>query len=128
MKFKAKPEKGNMLLMSAVIILLLVTCIFWLIIRKYLYFGFYLFFTLAIAHMYYFTNYYIKENYFVTTLGFIKIKIKYDSILSVENLTDKVKLKLRNFGITIYPNNKDIFVAKLNSKLTNKNSYNIMNK
>ena len=128
MKFKARPEKSNILLMSSIILLLLVTCIFWLILRKYVYCLVYFILTLFIAYTYFFTFYYIKENRFVARLGLIKISIKYDEIRKVESLKDKVKVHLKYFCITLYPNNQDIFVAKLNSKLTNKNSYNIMNK
>ncbi len=127
MKFKARPEKSNLLLMSSIILLLLVTCVFWLILRMYIYCIIYFVLTLFLAYTYFFTFYYVKEKYFVTRLGLIKINIKYDSIKKVENLKDKVKLHLKYFNIMIYPNNQDIFIAKLNSKLTNKNSNNIMN-
>ena len=128
MKFKAKLEKSNVLLMSSIIFLLLVTCVFWIILREYLVGVIYFALTLFLLYTYFFTSYYLKEKFFVTKLGLIKVRIKYDSINQVENLKDKVKLHLKYFNITIYPNNQDIFVAKLNSKLTNKNSYNIMDK
>lgn len=127
MKFKVKPEKSNLVLMSSILLFLLVTCILWLILREYVYFTIYLVLTLLIFYVYFFTFYFIKEEYFVTKLGFLKIKIKYENIRSVENLKEGVKLNLKKFSMNIYPHNKDIFVAKLNSKLTNKNSYNIIN-
>jgi len=103
--------------MISLILILIVICIFWLILREYLYFIIYIILTLLIAYTYYFTCYYIKDKYFITKLGFIKIKIKYDSIKSVENLKDRVKIYLKNLKFDVYPNNKDIFVIKLNSKI-----------
>jgi len=117
MKFKFKPEKSNLFLMTSIIFLLFATCVFWLIIKEYIYFSVYIILTLLIAHMYYFTSYFIKDNYFVTRLGFVTIKIKYSKIMKVESLKDKVKIILNSFSIDIYPKNKEIFLAKLNSKI-----------
>jgi len=128
MKFKFNPEKSNKLLMSSIIFLSFVTCLFWIILREYIYFIVYFSLTLFIAITYFCTRYYIKDNYLIIKLGFISIKISYLRINNVENLNDKVKLNLIKYSLNIYPQNKDIFVAKLNSKLTNKNSYNIIDK
>lgn len=128
MKFKFKPNKSNLFLMSSTIMLLVFVCLLWLVLREYIYCTVYGVLTLIIAYTYYFTSYYIKDNYFETRLGFINIKINYKNIRKVEVVNDKVKIYLNKIKFDIYPNYKDIFVVKLNSKLTNKNSHNIMNK
>lgn len=128
MKFRVKYEKSNIFLMSSIILCLLVTCMFWLILREYIYFAVYFALTLFISYTYFFTSYFIKEKYFVVRLGLINIKIKYSGIKSIEDGKDKLKINLKRFSFTVYPSNKEIFVAKLNSKLTNKNSNNIISK
>lgn len=117
MKFKVKHEKSNLIFMSSVIILCLVTCIFWLMLREYIYFIIYFLLTLIISHIYYFTNYYIKDNYLKIKLGFIKIKIQYEKMIKIENLEKSINLKFKNFDMKIYPNNKDIFYVELNNKM-----------
>ncbi|MBE6156560.1 MAG: hypothetical protein E7161_02325 [Firmicutes bacterium] len=117
MKFKFKPEKSNLFLMTSIIFLLFITCIFWLIIKEYIFFSVYIMLTVIIAHIYYFTSYFIEAKYFVTKLGFIKIKIKYSDIRKIEDMQEKVKISLKSFSFYVYPRNKDIFVAKLNSKI-----------
>lgn len=117
MKFKIKHEKTNLVFMSSVIVLSLVTCIFWLMLREYIYFLIYLVLTLLIAFVYYYTYYFIKKDSLIIKLGFIKIKIKYSSIKKIENLNNCIRLTFKNFNMNIYPNNKDIFFAEINSKL-----------
>ena len=126
MKFKFKPNKSNLFLMSSTILLLIFVCLLWLVLREYIYFAVYGVLTLIISYTYYFTSYYIKDRYLETRLGFIFIRIKYRNIKKVELVNDKVRIHLKNVKFNICPNNKDIFVVKLNSKLTNKNSHNIM--
>lgn len=120
MKFKVKPEKSNLLLMSTLLLLCLTTCFMWLVIREYICFGIYFALTLIIAHMYYFTSYILKEDILIIKLGFIKIKINYNKISNIEVIKDRVKLNFKKLNINIYPNNKEIFVAKINSKLNSK--------
>lgn len=122
MKFKVKPEKSNLFLMTIVLMLCLFTCLLWLVLREYIYFSIYSIITLLLGHMYYFTSYIINEKYLIIKLGLLNIKIKYNKIMKVENLKDKVKVYLKTVNINLHPKNKDIFVAKLSSKLTNKNS------
>ena len=122
MKFKVKYEKSNFVLMTSIILLSIITCILWFILKEYIYFSVYFILTLLISYIYYFTYYYIKKDGLIFRLGFIKIKLKYNNIKKVENLKDKVKIYFNKININIYPKNKDIFVAELNSKLTNKNS------
>lgn len=117
MRCKIKHEKSNLVFMSSVILLSLITCVFWFVLNEYVYFLIYLIVTLLLAYIYYFTFYYLKENSLVIILGFIKIKIKYSSILKVENLKNGIKLNFKNISMNIYPNNKDIFFAELSNKM-----------
>lgn len=117
MKFKVKHEKNNLAFMTSVIILCLVTCIFWLILREYIYCIIYFLLTILIAHIYYFTFYYIKDNYLKIKLGFIIIKIKYEKIFKIENLEKSINLVFKSFDMKIYPNNKDIFYTELNNRM-----------
>lgn len=117
MKFKFKPEKSNLIFMSSLLILCLMTCLFWLSFREYIYFTIYFVLTLLIGYVYYFTVYVIYENYLVVRLGFINFKFKYENIKSVENIKNGIKINYKNIKFTIYPNNRDIFSVKLNSKI-----------
>ena len=117
MKYRIKHEKSNKIFMTSVIILCLVTCMFWFILREYIYFSVYLFLTLLISYIYYFTYYYLKEEYLVIILGFIKVKIKYQKIIKIENLKNSVKLYFNGLSMDIYPNNKDIFYADMLDKM-----------
>lgn len=121
MKFKVKFEKGNFYLMTLILTLCLFTCLVWLVLREYFYFIIYLIFTITIAQGYYFTNYIIEKNYFVIKLGIITIKIKYKKIKKVKIENNLVKIYFNKSKIKIYPKNKEVFVNKLNSKLTRKN-------
>lgn len=120
MKFKFKPQKSNLFFMSSVIILCLFTCIIWLILREYIYFSIYFLLTLVIAYTYYRTKYIIEDKYLIIKLGFLKIKINYQKITEAKKENDYVKVKFIKYGINIYPNNKDIFILKINEKLTEK--------
>lgn len=117
MKFKVKHGKSNLIFMSSVIILCLVTCIFWLMLREHIYFTVYFLLTLIISHIYYFTFYYINDNYLKIKLGFINIKIKYNKIFKIESLEKCINLVFKSFNMKIYPNNKDIFYTELNNKM-----------
>jgi len=128
MKFSVKYEKSNIMLMTSIFILLLITSLLFLVFKEYLYFIIYLIITLLISYVYFGTSYFVKEKYFVTKLGFIKIKIKYSNISNVIIEKDRVIIYLNKFSFSIYPSNKEIFLAKINSKLTNKNSCNIIKK
>ena len=117
MKYKIKHEKANLLFMSSVIIFCLITCIFWIMLREYIYFFAYLILILIISYIYYFTYYFLEERYLVFKLGFIKIKLKYSKIKKVENLKNNIKLTFNKMSMNIYPNNKDIFYLELNNKM-----------
>jgi len=117
MKFKIKHEKSNLIFMSSVIILCLVTCVFWFLLREYIYFIIYFLLTLVISHMYYVTYYFLEKDKIIFKLGFIKIKIKYKNIKKIENLKNSIKITFNNFSMNIYPDNKDIFFAEINSKM-----------
>ena len=113
MKYKIKHEKSNLILMSSVLILCLITCYVWFIFRKYIYFSIYLILTIIITHIYYFTYYYIKNDSLIIKLGFIKVRIKYNKIKSIKILKNSVKLNLEKISLNLYPNNKDMFYTEL---------------
>lgn len=117
MKFKVKPEKSNMAFMTSTFFLLIITCILWIILKEYIYFVVYFILTILLAYIYYFTSYTIKDKYLVIKLGFIVLKINYNKITNVELIKNKVKVNLKKFSLDLYPDNKDIFVAKVNSKI-----------
>lgn len=117
MKYKIKHEKSNLMFMSSVLILSLVTCIFWIILREYIYFSVFFILTIFIGYIYYFTFYYIDKKYLIIKLGFIKVKIKYDKIKDIEKLEKSIKLNFKNISMNIYPNNIDIFYTDLKSKM-----------
>ena len=89
----------------------------WLAIREYIYFFIYISLTLIIAHIYYFTTYTIYNKKLIIKLGIIKLKINYKNIKKVELVKERVKLQLDKFSINLYPANKEMFIAKINSKL-----------
>ena len=117
MQYKIKHEKSNIVFMTSVMIMCLLTCVIWFVLREYSYFIIYLIATLLVFHIYYFTYYYIKENYLLIKLGFIKIKFKYKNINNIENKKEGIKLKFNNLSMNIYPSNKDIFYAELLNKV-----------
>jgi len=113
MKYKIKHEKSNLILMSSVLILCLITCYVWFIFREYLYFSIYLILTIIIIHIYYFTYYYIKNDSLIIKLGFIKVRIKYNKIKSIDLLKNSVILNLEKISLNLYPNNKDKFYNEI---------------
>ena len=117
MKYKIKYEKSNLVFMTSVIILCLITCVFWFILKEYNFCAIYFFLTLILAHIYYFTYYYLNEKKLVIKLGFIRFKIKYSSILKVENKNAGIKLFFKYMSMTIYPCNKDVFFSELINKV-----------
>ena len=120
MKYKIKHEKGNLVFMTSVIIMCLITCGLWLMLKEYTYFSIYLIITLLIAIFYYFTYYYLKDNYLIIKVGFINVKIKYKKIKKIDNLQNSIRLTYGKISMNIYPNNKDIFFAELSSKVKGK--------
>lgn len=117
MKFKVKHEKSNLVFMSSVIILCFITCIFWLMLREYIYFCVYFIISLIITHIYYVTSYIIENDSLVIKLGFIKVKFKYEKLLRVSILDKSINLVFKNFKMNIYPSNKEIFYTELVSKM-----------
>lgn len=126
MKFKVKPEKSNFVLMTSMFIMSLIVCILFLVLHEYIYSLIYFILILVISHIYYFTYYYLKDNGLIIRLGFIRIKFNYKNILDVNEISEKVRIKLKNITLNIYPNNREIFISKLKSYLTNESSYNII--
>ena len=117
MKFKFKPEKSNLFFMSSTFVLCLITCLFWLSFREYIYFIIYFSLTLLLAFIYYFKSYIIKEKYFIIRYGFINIKLKYSNIKSIKEQNGGVKIYLNKINFVAYPANKDIFIASISSKI-----------
>ena len=117
MRYKIKHEKSNKVFMSSIFILCLITCLFWILLREYIYFGIYFVLTLILSYMYYFTYYYLLEDKLIVRLGFIKIQIKYKKIKKINNLKNSIKLYFNNWSVNIYPVNKDIFYVDLLDKM-----------
>ncbi len=117
MIFKVKYEKNNLFLMSTILILCLFTCLFWLILTKYIYALIYFVLTIFIGYTYYFTNYELNDKYLVIKLGFIKIKIKYNNIWQVQKKENYLTLVFHHFNINVFPKEKDIFIIKLQEKI-----------
>ncbi len=113
MKFKVKNTKSNLVTMTFLIILCFITCIFWLYLKKYLIFSIYFILTLIIAHMFYFTTYYINNKYLIIKLGFLKIKINIKKIKKITQNAEKVIIDLNKIHFTLYPANPDIFINSL---------------
>ena len=116
MVFKFKPERANLYLMITMFILLGFNTIVWLILRKYLFFSIMLIFTIIFINIYFMTKYELTDKYFITYLGFIKIKINYNKIKNVEVINNKINIKLKYFTIDIYPLDKDKFVKEINKR------------
>lgn len=117
MKFKVKLEKENLILMTFVIIILFITCAFWLTLEKYNYFIFYIVLTLIIVHMYYFTSYYVDKKYLIIKLGFLKIKFKLKNIKKVKGIDNKVRVELNKLSMFLYPEDKKEFINYVKNKI-----------
>ena len=117
MKYKIKLEKSNIIFMSSVIVLSLISCVFWVILKKYVYFIIYFILTSIIAHIYFYTYYYLTNDYLIVRLGFLKVKINYLKIFDIEKLKLGIKLKFKKISMNIYPSNQDVFYAELKSKM-----------
>jgi len=120
MKYKVKHEKSNLTFMTSTLILCFITCIFWLILKEYIYFGVYLVITLLIAYFYYFIIYILNKNFFIIRLGFINIKFNYKKIKKIEKLESGLKIYFEKIKITVYPHNKDIFYVNIKDKMKGK--------
>ncbi len=119
MKSKIKLEKKKIILMSSILLVLLFTCVFWFLLKEYIYFTIYLILTIFIGYIYFFTFYILKEKYLLIILGFIPIKIKYKNIKSIEKLNIGIRLKLKYFNLILYPNKEDMFYLKLQEEMEN---------
>ena len=117
MKFKFSPEKFNLLLMIFMLIVLVFNVVVWLIFREYIYFAIFLVLTIMITHMYFRTRYVLDDKYFITYLGFLKIKINYNKIKKVELKNNKNNIKLNYFTIDVSPDNKDKFLKEIKKKI-----------
>lgn len=117
MKYKVKLEAANLFFMTLIFILLVFTCILWLVLRKYLNFTIYIVLTLILIHMYYFQCYFIEDKYFVIKMGFCKLKIKYSNISDLELTNNKVSAKIWNMKIRFYPEDCKKFYDILKNKI-----------
>jgi len=117
MNFKFKPEKSNLNLMISTIIILIFTCIGWLLLKEYLYFILFTMLAFIIIHVYFFQSYYLDKDFLIIRIGFLKIKIKYSKINSMNNENDILKINLKNLNIDVYPDNKDKFIKELKKKI-----------
>ena len=117
MKYKIKHEKSNKAFMSSVFILSLVTCLFWIVLREYIYCIIFLILTLLLGYIYYCTYYYLKDDKLVIKLGFINFSVKYTELKKIENLNNSIKIYFKNISLNIYPNNKDIFYGDILNKM-----------
>lgn len=117
MKFKFKPKKSNLYLMIFMILVLLINSAIWLIIKEYLYFIITLILSLIIIHVYFTTTYIIYDDYFVTTLGFLKVKIYYKNIKKIEVVNNKVNVVLKNITIDLCPDKMDVFIKEIKGRM-----------
>lgn len=117
MKNKIKHEKSNLMFMSSVLLLCLVTCIFWLILKEYLYFIVFFLSTLLIGYIYFYTFYEIKDKYLLIKLGFISVKIRYTNIKDIVKVDKSIKLVFNKISMNIYPHNIDMFYVDLKRKM-----------
>ena len=120
MKFKVKPNKSNFYMMTFVLVLCFVTCIFWIYLNKYVIGVIYLIVTVILAHMYYFSTYIIDNNVLTIKLGFLPVKIKCSNIKKIEQEDDRVKLEFAKLSLSLYPMNKELFVTSLKKELKTK--------
>ena len=111
MKFKVKNPTNNIILMTFLLVLLFITCIFWLILKKYTYFIIYLIITILICIIYY------DNNYLIIYMGFIKIKLNIKNIKEITNTkNNEVKITFNKLSIKLYPVNSDLFITCLKEK------------
>ncbi len=116
MKYKIKYPKNNLALMSMLIIFGLFTCIIWYNLKEYAYCFGYLITLLILSYTYYFTYYYLKNDYLQVRLGFIILRFKYQNIKDVIQDEDKIKIKLKKISFCIYPKNIDNFYFELKKR------------
>ena len=117
MKFKVSVGKGNFIFMTFLIVLCLVTCVFWFILDKYIIFSIYLLLTIILAHMYYVTSYTIDNKKLIVQLGFVKIKIDCQKIKNVKKEeNNKVKIEFKKLSLNLYPLNQDLFIDAINKE------------
>ena len=117
MKFKVKNPTNNIILMTFLLVLLFITCIFWLILKKYTYFIIYLIITILICIIYYINSYKIDNNYLIIYMGFIKIKLNIKNIKEITNTkNNEVKITFNKLSIKLYPVNSDLFITCLKEK------------
>ena len=114
MKFRVKYERQNKVLMTSIFMLCLLTCIFWLLLPFYIYALVYFVITLILSYTYYRTIYILNNDGLVIKMGFIPVKLKYQKIKSIKRIDNKIKVNYEHFSVTIYPDNIDIFMVKLN--------------
>lgn len=123
MEFREVPFKNNRLFMLIIIPVLIFICISWLILNKYGYFIGYLGITLLLVYLHFFTYYYINNDYLLIKAGFLKIKIYYKDINSVEVNNNKLRVNWKRLNINLYPNNSNIFIKEFKNRLNDKVTY-----
>lgn len=104
-------------MMTFLLILLFITCIFWLILGKYNYFWIYIILTILLIIIYYFPCYIVDNNYLIVKMGFLKVKLKKDKIKEILPLkNNEVKINFNKLSIKLYPVNSDLFISCLKDK------------
>lgn len=116
MKYKVKYDKFHLIFMTILLLLCFVSCLLWLKLNKYGYFGIYFGASIILGYVYYFTSYELRKEYLIIKLGFIPIKIKYKDILNIKENKGNITLKLKNYSLNIYPENKEEFSKNLKSR------------
>ena len=62
--------------------------------------------------MFLFTFYIVNDDYLIIQVGFFKIKIKYQDIVSVIEDNEKIKVSTKKFNYVFCPDKKDEFKEK----------------
>ena len=117
MNYKVRYSKAQNNIFLSIVILILVTCFLWALLKEYLIFIIYLVLAIFLIYSHYTTNYQLSKNHLIIKMGLIPIKINYQKIKGIELKDNKIEIDYKKIKINVYPLELKEFYEKLNNKV-----------
>lgn len=116
MKYQNKLDKKNIIYITIVVLISILTLAGILYLEQYAFAIIFMIIIVLLLYTYINTTYELGENYFIVRYGFIKIKFKYDNIKKIDLLNDKIYLKIGISDFVMNIDNPQKVVAELKKR------------
>ena len=120
MKFKNKIDKKNIIFISLVGVVGLLTFCGMIYLNAYIYAIAFLLLVIFLLGIYIDTSYELAKEYFIVKYSFIKMKYKYEKITKIEILDKKLMIKIGKFDFIINVEKPEKIKKELEKRVSKK--------